>query len=130
MTDIEVVITGWSARLDEQERIARAIDNKQFDSGWAMEKGSVFVGGPGWAIRPHVGCVYETEAAEHIVANGPDVVLADIAAKRKVIADYRVLMDSFESQPDEESALISEGERNALEGVIRTIAGTTTDANE
>lgn len=57
-----------SAGLDEDERIARAIDDKQFDSGWST---FTYPGNPGTWISPHIGRVHESEAAAHIVRQDP-----------------------------------------------------------
>lgn len=78
------------ARLDDDERTARAIDDKQEDSGWGITTGPSFMPpyelATKFVITPHIAAmVHEREAAEHIVRHDPARVLREVAAKRAIL---------------------------------------------
>jgi hypothetical protein len=90
------------ARLDEREAKARrAKPGPWFDDG-----GSVC------ATHPTDQVVDYTESAEHIAANDPEFVLADVDAKRRVIDEWRA----------EDSYGWYEGYRDAIEHVLQLLA--------
>jgi hypothetical protein len=73
-----------TARLDEEESIARAGVSSQADpeNGWG------YISDPGdvshRALTPHVGHIHEDVQAAHIIYWHPYRVLADVAAKRRI----------------------------------------------
>lgn len=78
------------ARYAERRAIAEAAAALQCDP----ENGSGIVDSSGYAqpekrrwISPHIGVLHEAESAEHVVANNPAVILADLDAKLALIDD-------------------------------------------
>lgn len=67
------------ARLDEDEAAAHQAFSNQMDpeNGW---------GSDGRAVTPHVGVIHEDVQRAHVVRWNPAVVLAEIAAKRALLA--------------------------------------------
>ena len=82
------IVEFLNARLDEDEQAARAIDDKQLDSGWSTSYNPAGLANtpPGWYITPHIGLAYEEEGARHIARYDPARVLREIAIKRAIIA--------------------------------------------
>lgn len=146
--DIDTVITEWTERLDEQERIARAAAEcpksaypyKGDHSVWratfskfrnnpkasgSVSSGGVWIEDVDWDDERVV--VYDEgyptgPQAEHIAFNDPKSVLVDIAAKRKAIADYREVEKQADPDlpydPNETISILK-----SFEQVIRTLAG-------
>lgn len=83
------IVEFLKARLAEDEAVARAIDDKQLDSGWSTNYNQFGLANtpPGWYITPHIGLAYEEEGARHIVRHDPARVLREVAAKRAIISD-------------------------------------------
>lgn len=75
---MDALVTFLRARLDELEAKA-----KKADSGPWTADGDVYVGHPTNRVVEYAG-----DNAEHIAANDPDNVLADIAAKRRIIEQW------------------------------------------
>ncbi|WP_371634467.1 DUF6221 family protein (plasmid) [Streptomyces sp. NBC_01259] len=85
-----------SARLDEEERIARAatdgpwrVDNEEFAEAIYGADGSTVVGGGRWGGEASV--FESTEDALHIALHNPTRVLADAAAKRRIVVLHRAV---------------------------------------
>lgn len=78
------------AGLDRDAEIAQAADDLQEDSGWGIVTNP---GMHGITITPHIGHIHETQAAEHIIRNGPDRALRQVEAIRKVIAIAEQMME-------------------------------------
>lgn len=76
------------ARYAERRAIAEAAANLQCDpeNGWGITDTSNYAPTEKrrW-ISPHIGMLHEAESAEHIVANNPAVVLADLNAKLAIV---------------------------------------------
>jgi Family of unknown function (DUF6221) len=91
-----------TARLDEDEATAVAASRLQDDpeNGWgAIPRPDV--GSRGAAtITPHIGLLYEAESVAHVVRWNPARVLADIAAKRKIVALCADMLWENENGPD------------------------------
>lgn len=79
------------ARYTERRTVAEAAAGLQCDpeNGWGITDSSIYAATEKrrW-ISPHIGMLHESESAEHVVANNPAVVLADLDAKLVVIAIY------------------------------------------
>ncbi len=133
--DIETVIAAFTARLDRLEEVARDAGKRAME--WRSD-GHGVQGGPfdppdleyDISERGRHTIVYDEgwpEAAEaiHMALHDPRSVLADIAAKRKILADYREAEELRDRWLAEE--LPSTGDPfvrvRVLEGVIRTLAG-------
>lgn len=73
------VIEFLFARYAEEEATAKAAISGQVDwkNGWGYE---------GRALTPHVGIIHEPVQAAHVVYWAPARVLADVEAKRRVVA--------------------------------------------
>ena len=78
-----------NARLDEDEQQARAAISGQVDweNGWGESKTPGF---PGVGIVPHVGRIHEDVQAAHVAKWNPARVLADVEAKRRILAEHAV----------------------------------------
>lgn len=76
------------ARIAERRAIAEAAANLQCDpeNGWGITDNYAPAEKRRW-IAPHIGMLHEAESAEHVVANNPAVVLADLDAKLALIDD-------------------------------------------
>lgn len=76
------------ARIAERRALAEAAAAMQGDpeNGWGIidPSGYAQTEKRRW-IAPHIGILHEAESAEHIVANNPAVVIADLEAKMKLI---------------------------------------------
>jgi len=76
------------ARYAEQRAIAHAAASLQYDpeNGWGILDSSGYASTEKrrW-ISPHIGMLHESESAEHVVANNPAVVLADLDAKLALV---------------------------------------------
>ncbi|WP_280389488.1 DUF6221 family protein [Nocardia wallacei] len=88
------------ARLErgmaKDEQVARAIDDKQADSGWSAIP---WPGNPRHiTISPHIGRVFESEAADHITRQDPARTLRRVAAYRKVIAAELRNLESLDGE--------------------------------
>lgn len=91
------------ARYTERRAIAEAAASLQCDpeNGWGILDSS----GYGQAekrrwISPHIGMLHETEAAEHIVANNPAVVIVDLDAKVALIDEIEPPEEPGEPETD------------------------------
>jgi hypothetical protein len=69
------------AQLDADEQAARAAANLQVDpeNGWGID---------GRAVTPHIAVVHEDQARRHITRHDPARVLAEVEAKRRIIAEF------------------------------------------
>jgi hypothetical protein len=76
------------ARYTERRAIAEAAAALQYDpeNGWGITDSSIYDPAEKrrW-ISPHIGMLHESESAEHVVANNPAVVLADLDAKLRLV---------------------------------------------
>lgn len=101
------IVEFLKARLAEDEAVARAIDDKQLDSGWSTSYNQFGLANtpPGWYITPHIGLAYEEEGARHIARFNPERVLREIAAKRRIVEDYRISRSADLEQPDSRGTL-------------------------
>jgi len=93
------------ARLDDDERIAQTAAALQDDPehGWGIvDDSSYAVPSKRRTISPHIGLTHEPEAAEHIVRFNPARMLAEIQAKRTLIANWRELILRIDAEPDPE----------------------------
>lgn len=79
------------ARYGECRAIADTAANLQCDpeNGWGVidHSGYAKTEKRRW-IAPHIGMLHEAESAEHVVANNPAVVLADLDAKLAVVDEH------------------------------------------
>lgn len=84
--NIHTVAAFVTARLDEEEKAARAAISSQADpeNGWGYEKTQGQR--DGGVLTPHVGIAHEDTQGTHIAYWHPYRVLADIEAKRRLIA--------------------------------------------
>lgn len=80
----EDLITWLSAVLDEDERLARAAT----PGPWKDGAGTVALHSTG--MDEITGYVHEQADIDHIVRHDPAAVLADIAAKRQIVAIHNV----------------------------------------
>ncbi|MCX5253645.1 DUF6221 family protein [Streptomyces canus] len=84
------------ARYAERRAIAEAAAGLQCDpeNGWGITDSSIYDPAEKrrW-ISPHIGMLHESESAEHIVANNPAVVLADLDAKLAVLDEHQNVND-------------------------------------
>jgi len=123
LTDIDSVIAAWTARLDEQAEAARqeieiaehfrpddCEDEYQWHRIWRKKGNGV-----------RMGSSFEPGAPT------PTEVLADIEAKRAVIAQYRQAEAEWrvqhETNRDSLDVLFVESPLRALESAIRILAG-------
>lgn len=86
MTTTTFTLTAFlTARLDEDEAAARAAANLQADpeNGWGLIK---YNHSPGWTITPHIGHLHEDESAAFVTTFHPARVLAEVQAKRRIVA--------------------------------------------
>lgn len=92
MVDIAAFLT---ARLDEREAVARAVDDNSppFDGQWKNDNNRALRTYNDWvlAYKPNAD-PWPTGVLDHIAANDPAHVLADIAAKRAIVEDYQVVV--------------------------------------
>jgi acyl transferase domain-containing protein len=95
------------ARLDEDERIARAatdgpwrIDNETYAESINAADGVQVVAGGRWGGEASV--FDSTEDAIHIAAHDPARVLAEVQAKRMLLDSIIPTMNDFEDKIDEE----------------------------
>lgn len=91
-----------TARLDEEEKAARAAMSSQADpeNGWSYEKTQGQR--DGGVLTPHVGIAHEDTQGTHIAYWHPYRVLADIEAKRRLIAFHEkwpMLVEQEEPEP-------------------------------
>ena len=90
-------------RYTERRAIAEAAAGLQCDpeNGWGITDSSLYDPSEKrrW-ISPHIGMLHEPESAEHIVANNPAVVLADLDAKLGILDWHEVASTSPELNPD------------------------------
>lgn len=135
---MDKLIEFLKARLDEREALARAAN----PGPWTLRRGTG-TRGDDWAdvyARPepdadeddYPPCVIETEGganppnlvdAEHIAANDPAYVLADVAAKRQIVAMCEFLLETREVQEAAgELSDYSLGRAHAGGGVLRRLA--------
>lgn len=79
------------ARLAEDEAVARGGISGQADpeNGW----GYGGFGSPK-ALTPHVGMIHEAAQAQHIIRWHPARVLAEVAAKRRIVERYAPVAES------------------------------------
>jgi hypothetical protein len=79
VTAVDDLAAWLTAVWDEQEAAAKAAFSNQEDPehGWGQQ---------GRAVTPHVGVIHEDVQRDHVVAWHPGVVLARIAADRKILA--------------------------------------------
>lgn len=84
------IVEFLEARIAEDEAVARAIDDKQMDSGWSVSYNPYGLANtpPGWYITPHIGLAYEAEGGAHIARFNPARVLRECAAKRRIVERY------------------------------------------
>lgn len=76
------------ARYAERRAIAEAAAALQDDpeNGWGIADSSGYAQTEKrrW-ISPHIGMIHEAEAAEHVVANNPTAIIADLDAKLAIV---------------------------------------------
>lgn len=93
------------ARIAERRALAEAAASLQSDpeNDWGIIDHSGYAQSEKrrW-ISPHIGMLHESESAEHIVANNPAVVLADLDAKLALVdeLDYEPPVPEVESDAD------------------------------
>lgn len=79
------------ARYTERRTVAEAAAGLQCDpeNGWGITDSSIYAATEKrrW-ISPHIGMLHESESAEHVVANNPAVVLADLDAKLAILDEH------------------------------------------
>lgn len=124
------IVEFLEARLAEDEAIARAIDNKQADSGWdfGYNQFGLAKTPPGWYVTPHIGLAYEAESAAHIARNDPARVLREVAAKRAIIADMNHAEDVAEAEREVDREYWSwESKAEALTDALRRLASVYAD---
>jgi hypothetical protein len=84
------------ARYAEHRATAEAAAELQYDpeNGWGIidPSGYATTEKRRW-ISPHIGMLHEPQSAEHIVANNPAVVLADLDAKLRIMKVHERLPD-------------------------------------
>jgi hypothetical protein len=106
------------ARLDEDEEAAREA-MRYVEGSWSAHRGAVLAplhglpAGDGQAFKVAPG------TQPHIVRHDPERVLADVAAKRRVVERYLVLIEDF--APVFETAT-EYARRLALEEVLEDLA--------
>lgn len=85
-------------RLDEDEAAARAGISGQADpeNGWGYIQDGVSRG----ALTPHVGIIHEYIQAAHIIRWHPTRVLAEVAAKRRIIEWHESWPVLTETEPE------------------------------
>ena len=90
-------------RYTERRAIAEAAAGLQCDpeNGWGITDSSIYDPAEKrrW-ISPHIGMLHEPESAEHIVANNPAVVLADLDAKLAILDEHPTTADVIAEKPD------------------------------
>lgn len=112
------------ARLLERRAVAEAASNLQDDPehGWGIsDSGGEYAPTEKrrW-ITPHIGVLYEPESADHVVANNPAVILADIDAKVAIVDAYvsaEKILDAW-ACPDDRDI----GRSDGIEEAIRYLA--------
>lgn len=107
------------ARIAERRATAEAAAAPQCDpeEGWGLIDPSNYAPTEKrrW-IAPHVGLLYEAEFAEHVVANNPAVILADLDAKLALLED--VVADRHDANHEDawySCATITEGDGACLD---------------
>jgi Family of unknown function (DUF6221) len=128
MSDIRAFLT---ARLDEDEARARAAQKKRRGPWWSFRflvnnarPGKKGVVTPTARDRGSVAQAISPAVAIHIARHDPARVLRDVAAKRKILADYEKLLGERKSHPGD---LAQAGALLALLGVIRGLAAVDSD---
>jgi hypothetical protein len=95
------------ARYAEHRAIAEAAAELQCDpeNGWGIidPSGYVQTEKRRW-IAPHIGMLHEPQSAEHVVANNPAVVLADLDAKCFLLAGCERALGAIHADPAAPSA--------------------------
>jgi hypothetical protein len=118
------ILSRLSAGLDRDEQLARAIDDKQFDSGWSIIS---YPGAAGKTISPHIGHVHEVEAAEHIVRQDPARTLRRVEAIRKVIERYEFVTSHGPAVDNTRAMDMTTGATAALRDVLEMLASIYSD---
>lgn len=107
------------ARYAERRALAEAAASLQCDpeNGWGLIDHSGYAESEKrrW-ISPHIGMLHETESAEHIVANNPAVVIADLDAQLALVDDLLAAQhDANHEDPWYSCATITEGDAACLD---------------
>lgn len=91
------------ARYAERRAIAESAAALQCDpeNGWGVIDHSGYAESEKrrW-ISPHIGMLHEAESAEHVVANNPAVVIADLDAKLALVDELDYEPPATESESD------------------------------
>lgn len=90
MIDIVGFLT---ARLDEDQAAAHAAaafydDADENGVSWSGHEGENQNGFMNFWLVPHLGVIYDPASGQHIVRHDPARVLAEVAAKRRVLARH------------------------------------------
>lgn len=113
------LVTFLRARLDEDER----------EATWAAEE----AGGAAWAIRStdvvladdtdrYVSGNAQNEVRDHIARYDPQFVLADVAAKRRIVALYEEAYDRVRNPVSADARAAARVGQFEIEGVLRLLA--------
>lgn len=114
------------ARIAERRALAEAAAALQGDpeNGWGIIDSSSY----GQAekrrwISPHIGMLHEAESAEHIIANNPAVVIADLDAKLALIDHYEKVQAYAEVEQRQEYVLAAGACAVALKHLAQPFVG-------
>ena len=119
-----------TARYDEDEGVARAVDvdDDPSDGRWRVEEASDYTGIREWRVGADVSWgfswaarTYDEVAAAYIVTWDPARALADLTAKRAIVAEYRTHAEHRQRYGDKETDY-SWGARTKLDWICKLLA--------